>query len=57
MSGMKRVAEDIIQLYREGYTILSIARELKLSMKEVTDVVCNYITPTKEGASNEINHP
>ena len=51
MSGMKRVVEDIIQLYREGYTILSIARELKLSMKEVTDVVCNYITPSKEGES------
>ena len=49
MSGMKDLAMDIIQLYREGYTILSIARELKLSMKEVTDVVCNYITPTKEG--------
>ena len=47
MSGMKRVVEDIIHLYREGYTILAIARELKLSMKEVTEVVCDYITPTK----------
>ena len=49
MSGMKRVVEEVALMYWEGYTILSIARELKLSMKEVTDVVCNYITPTKEG--------
>jgi len=46
MSKMKDLVMDIIHLYREGYTILAISRELKLSMKEVTEVVCNYITPT-----------
>mgnify|MGYP003345225315 CR=1 FL=1 len=46
MSAMKDLVMDIITLYREGYTVLGIARELKLSMKEVNEVVCNYITPT-----------
>ena len=46
MARMKDLVQDIITLYREGYTILAISRELRLSMKEVNEVVCNYITPT-----------
>ena len=47
MSKMKDLVMDIIHLYREGYSVFGIAQTLNLSMKEVNEVVCNYITPTK----------
>lgn len=49
MAKMKDLVMDIITLYRDGYTVIAIARQLKLSITEVNEVVCNYITPiTKE---------
>ena len=39
MSAMKDLAIDIATLYREGYTILAIARQLKVSTKEVQSVI------------------
>ena len=42
MSGMKRVVEEVALMYWEGYTILAIARSLKLSTKQVQAVVNLY---------------
>lgn len=39
MSAFKDLAIDIATLYREGYTVLAIARQLKLSTKEVLSVI------------------
>ena len=42
MSGMKRLEEEVALMYWEGYTILAIARSLKLSTKQVQSVVNLY---------------
>jgi DNA-binding NarL/FixJ family response regulator len=43
MSKMKRVVEEVVALYQQGYSILAIARQLKLSTQEVQYAVNNYI--------------
>ena len=42
MSGMKRLVEEVALMYWEGYTILAIARSLKLSTKQVQSVGNRY---------------
>jgi DNA-binding NarL/FixJ family response regulator len=39
MSKMKDLALEVSELYRQGYTILAIARQLNLSTTEVQSVV------------------
>lgn len=39
MSKMKDLALEVSELYRQGYTILAIARQLKLSTQEVLSVI------------------
>lgn len=48
MSAMKQLMEEVEELYRDGYTILAIARQLKLSITEVQEVVNNLNHTAKE---------
>jgi len=43
MSNMKRVVEEVAALYQQGYSILAIARQLKLSTQAVQYAVNTYI--------------
>jgi DNA-binding NarL/FixJ family response regulator len=43
MSNMKRVVEEVVSLYQQGYSILAIARQLKLSTQAVQYAVNTYI--------------